>query len=45
MAGIWAAAAAAIIMGGAGAVDTITDGAITVTTRTSAGAAHCPGAG
>jgi hypothetical protein len=41
-AGIWAAAAAAIIMGGAEAAGTITAGAITVVTKAFAFARHCP---
>jgi hypothetical protein len=44
-AGIWAAAAAAIIMGGAEAAGTITAGAIIVITKTFAFASHCPGGG
>jgi hypothetical protein len=40
---IWAAAAAAIIMGGAEAADTIMAGAIIVITETFAFASHCPG--
>ena len=42
-AGIWAAAAAAIIMAGAEAAGTITAGAITDITKTFALASHCPG--
>jgi len=42
-AGTWAAAVAAIIMGGAEAAGIITAGAITVITRTFAFVSHCPG--
>jgi hypothetical protein len=42
-AGIWAAEAAAIIMGGAEAAGTIMAGAIIVTTKILAVARHCPG--
>jgi hypothetical protein len=42
-AGIWAAEAAAIIMGGAEAAGTITAGATIVITKTFAVASHCPG--
>jgi hypothetical protein len=42
-AGIWAAEAAAIIMGGAAAADTITAGATIVITKIPAVASHCPG--
>ena len=43
-AGIWAAEAAAIIMGGAAAADTITAGATIVITKILAVANHCPAA-
>jgi hypothetical protein len=42
-AAIWAAEAAAIIMGGAGAAGTITAGATIVITKILAVARHCPG--
>jgi predicted anti-sigma-YlaC factor YlaD len=42
-AGIWAAEAAAIIMVGAAAADTIMAGATIVITKILAVASHCPG--